>query len=315
MNPAIALRRIICLIGLGWTQGWAGESGLGQQAAPLSEVQLTDCSVKTACLCPWHGLLSLDDLLPIDLARVPGQVLSYRDQQLCEWHVVLTTKGPKVFHEREDYRRDSDKLMLSSSAKKRPWDSGGKSLVVAVSDGYIVARDAGEWGADIWWLRKDGRESVLLGKQHVTDLLATPKGVVATIDSSETGPPSEMAGQILLIARTLDGRWQVSRLTETVKPALAAALRANGDVLIATGNQLLRMDTSGSVRMLHAGRWSEPLKYPPPVEAIGSFSPNSILPLANGDILIGMSAAIVRLTPGQIGYVETWYVPRNASEH
>jgi hypothetical protein len=304
-------RLAICLLSLGWTLATAGESGLGQRALPSPMVQLPDCSVRTACLCPWRGLLSLDDFVPIDPSRVPGQVLAYESQELCEWHVVLTTTGPKVFHTREDYRRDTDKLQVRTDAKKRPWDDRGRRLVVAISDGHVVARDAGEWGADVWWVSKDGRSSVQLGEQHVTDLVATPHGVIATVYSESMRLPAKNQGEVLRIDRSPNGRWQLSRLTETEKPALSATLRANGDVLVATGNRLLRIGPDGTSRMLHAGRWSEPLKLHSPIEATGSFSPNSILPLANGDILIGMDAVIVRLTPSPLGYAETWYVPRN----
>ena len=69
----------------------------------------------------------------------------------------------------------------------------------------------------------------------------------------------------------------------------------------------MNVTLKGRVTKLHKGRWDSFFEVGPNAES--GFYPGSVIVQANGDILIGMRAVIVRLVREQKGYREEWLVP------
>ena len=116
-----------------------------------------------------------------------------------------------------------------------------------------------------------------------------------------------------MLSRARNGRWGAKRLAEVGTSAAAATQESDDAVLLATETQLVRVTLAGEKTILHTGRWNEVTVFVDQESQaqIGlGFIPQSVTASSNGDIYVGMTAAVVRLTPDGPRYREEWLTPR-----
>jgi hypothetical protein len=271
--------------------------------------QRPDCSVHAACRCPWRDVVRITDFESLPEAVVPKKVARCPGQEECEWHLFEDSSGLVTYHSRPDYRRDPLPIAKRTRISDEIWKSSATRYVVTVDDGWVVALNAGEYGAGIWWISRDGSKHEKLGSQHIVELISTSVGVLAAAESDQ---PLEDTGTVLLIERGKDRFWRLKHFADIGSSAHAAIAMRDGAILVVTRTQLVRVGLDGKSSVLHTGRWEDSLDY----GNLGgsSFYPGSVLVRPDGSILIGMRAVIVRLMPTGKGYREEWLAPRRCPE-
>jgi hypothetical protein len=294
----------ICLMVSLSASAWGQRLMANGQAQGSAVPLLPDCSVHAACLCPWRGILKVDDLSPLPDDKVPKSVARCPGQSQCEWHLFEDRRGLAVYHSRPDYRRDVVPVERRSGLDEPPWESRGSRCAVKVEDGWIVALDAGEFGAGLWWVALDGATFRKLGEPHVAELIKTKIGILAPtgLDHLANGK-----GEVLLIRRGRGGVWQSGRFASVGDSAYAATAAADGSLLVVTRTSLIGVSAKGKVTVLHRGQWSE--FFEAGEKTVSAFYPGSVVRRETGEIFIGMRAAVVRLTPMARGFREDWLAP------
>ena len=248
-----------------------------------------DCSDPAACLCPWRSVLRLDDLDALPEPLIPQRIVRCPQQGDCVWRVRATSDGVRIDHRRPDRTK----------------------LVAPVPDGTIVAHNNGELGAALFWVSRSGATRLLLGNPHVNDLIVTKQGVFAMtgLDHILDG-----SGQVLLIARGPRGEWRTTPFADVGAVAYAATMTPDGAMLVVTRTQLVKMAPSGAVTILHTGRWDQTFAVGDDVGTMSAFAPSSIVLTPGGVVYIGMTAAVVVLTPSAAGgYREQWLAPKSCT--
>jgi hypothetical protein len=288
----------------------AASTARTNQASPAGN-QVT-CRDPAACGCPWKEGISVADLAVVPAAAVPDKVASCPNQGRCEWRVIEDARGLVVQNDVMGSRKDP--LPIEGRGRRRPrtWDSpGGARYVSPVEDGWIVGLNWGEFGAGLWWVSRDGSRHTKLSELAVIDLIPTPKGVVAPTALNDDGWHGH--GAVLLLSRARSGLWKAKLLAEIGTSAWAATKEPDDSVLVATSTQLVRVTPAGEKAVLHTGRWDEVTQFLDHESRAPfglSFTPRSLKATPKGDIYIGMTAAVVRLTPAGRGYREEWLTPR-----
>jgi hypothetical protein len=271
---------------------------------------MPDCSVHAACLCPWREPLALGDLSALPEETLPKKAARCPGQEECEWHVAEGAKGLAVYHSRPDYRRDPMPVAPWPKVEAPAWTSRATRHVVRVDDGWVVAFNAGEFGAGTWWVSADGKRNQYIGKHHVVALINTRVGVLAAtgIDHMVEGH-----GDVFLIENAKGKGWRERHLADIGASAYTATATAGGEaILVVTRTQLVKVSLDGKVTLLHTGRWDASFDYGP--RGISGFYPGSVTAALDGSIWIGMRAAIVRLTRVGSGYKEEWLGPKTCPE-
>jgi hypothetical protein len=242
---------------------------------------------------------------------VPGRFGSCANQGWCEWRVAHDAEGVVVLNDVRGGREDP----LPVQAKRerpRSWDSPARGRYVApVEDGWIVGAHWGELGAGLWWVSRDGTRHTRLSDLAVIDLIPMKRGVLAPTRLNDDGWHGR--GSVLLLSRARNGRFSAKQLAQVGTSASAAMKESDDAILLATETQLVRVTLAGEKTILHTGRWNEVTTFvdQESQRPLGlSFIPRSVTASANGDVYIGTTAAIVRLSPEGSRYHEEWLTPR-----
>ena len=247
-----------------------------------------DCSDPAACRCPWRSVLRLDDFDALQESLIPHQIVRCPQQGDCSWRVRAPSDGVRIDHRRPE-----------------------KKLVAPVADGSIVAHNNGEHGAALFWVSRNGSTRRLLGNPHVNDLIVTKHGVFAAtgLDHLIDG-----SGQLLLISRDPRAEWRTTPFADVGTVAYAAAAAPDGSMLVVTHTQLVKVTPSGEVTVLHTGRWDQTFAVGDEVGTLSGFAPRSIVLTPGGAVYIGMTGAVVVLTPSAAGgYREQWLAPKSCT--
>jgi hypothetical protein len=125
----------------------------------------------------------------------------------------------------------------------------GNRLSTKVADGWIVAFNAGEFGAGVWWFSPDGKTRYKIAEAWVVDFLSTKVGLLA-LEGIAHGGQSD--GRIIRLVRDRGGRWRSEDLIDLKHAPQVGVMRDDGSLLIATTRRLLRVVPSDkTVEVLH----------------------------------------------------------------
>ncbi len=172
----------------------------------------------------------------------------------------------------------------------------GRTQVLAVPDGCLVAFNAGEFGAGVRWFSSDAEHRKHLGSEHVVRLIDTAAGPLGFVGFSHL---SASEGGVLRFTRDANRRW-VSKVFANLKSASAVWKESDGSVLVASSEGVERVRMDGQVEPLYSADW-------------GLASPQTIAASPDGTIYVGMQRAIARLTPTGHTLREEWLVDANCA--
>jgi hypothetical protein len=204
-----------------------------------------------------------------------------------EWQVSVE-RGVLTFTESAKHEPDTGPA-LPFTPKQKP-DVRGRRHVLAVSDGFLVGFDAGEWGGSLWWFSKDGAQETKLADENVHGLVAMGPDLVGSIEGLSHMSTSE--GSVRWIERA--GTWHAGALT-ALDAGPSTFVAAPDAIYVLTRNSLVRVGKDRKMVTIQPVRTA-------------SLYPDSMLIDAAGEIWIGMRQFVVRMTPVSDRYKETWLV-------
>jgi hypothetical protein len=171
----------------------------------------------------------------------------------------------------------------------------GQRLSTKVSDGWIVAYNAGEFGAGLWWFSPDGKKRDKISEAWINGFIETKSGLLA-LEGIAHGIGSE--GQILRLDRSLAERWRSEVFVKLEHAPYVGVKQADGSLIIATTDRLLRVvpaDKKVEV-LLDNAFW-------------GGLYPNSIVATQDGTIYLGMRHGVAKLERTSGKSKVTWLLP------
>jgi hypothetical protein len=114
----------------------------------------------------------------------------------------------------------------------------GKRLSVRVEDGWIVAFNAGEWGAGVWWFSPDGgRRYRIASDCWINGYVSTDAGLLALEGISH----GNTRGRIIRLVKGVGGRWEAETFIPLGEEPYAAAKDRDGSLVVVTHDRLLRV--------------------------------------------------------------------------
>lgn len=181
---------------------------------------------------------------------------------------------------------------------------GGGLSSIKVEDGWLLGRNQGEWGGDIWWYSMDGKRHYKISDEQVIGFFKTSSGLFACEGLAHLGLDY---GHVLSLAQDGKGRWKSEPFVNLEHAPEVARVTSEGDLLIATTTTLVRVKANKSVDVLVKDAFW------------GALYPESILETPNGDIYLGMRHGIARIRPLQTNNSKTykvdWLLPNQAFVH
>ena len=216
---------------------------------------------------------------PADVTMwTPVPALQYRksletaSESRYEWAISvesdqITTRlksNKRLFEEKPAFPLDGKEIPLLIRANAR-------TISFRVEDGWLVAYDAGEWGAAIWWYSPDGKRNYQISDDPVKQFFRIGNGIVAITGLNHLAIDE---GSVISIARE-DGKWTAKPLAVLPQAGRVATRSPDGDLIVVTSSKLVRVTKEGKVLTL--------------VEDTGFLPfPNSVAIGADGTVYIGM---------------------------
>ncbi len=205
-----------------------------------------------------------------------------------EWGVTLAQEQPYASLLNRGERHADLPFLLPVNADYR-----GRQFAVRVADGWLVGFNAGEWGGHLWWFSPDGRKRYKVSDDQTTGFVQTPMGLLAPEGLAHL---SLSRGKIIRLTRTAQGRWQSADFAALGDAPSAAALDADGSLVVITTRKLVRVLPTGEVILLQNGVW-------------WGLYPNSMVRNGAGDFYVGMRCYVVRVSTSPAGTRLDWLLP------
>lgn len=210
---------------------------------------------------------------------------------LCRWRLSLRDGRALVALDRNNSGYDSSILPFKIGRSKSFF---GQQISTKVDDGWLVGFNAGEFGGTLWWFSPDGHSHYEVSQDQVAAFLHAPTGLVALQGLAHLGLAY---GSVRRLTRTAQGRWKSTLLTPLGDAPEAAALDADGWIVVAGASKLMRVSPLGQVQVLvHNAVW-------------GMLYPDSMVRVGKGEFYVGMRAYLVHVTMTPAGAKTEWLLP------
>lgn len=170
----------------------------------------------------------------------------------------------------------------------------GERITHEVSDGWLIAHYAGEWGGSLYWHSKGGKRSYYISSDLVRCFVSTPHGLYMAQGLAHLGGNSGSIKRIARSAKT--GKWEVKLFAELPGAPDCAISDDRGGILVAAGD-LVRVDGKKQVRAVVKGTgW-------------GGLYPNSMVLTREGTLYVGMRQGVAKIESLFTKPRYTWLVP------
>ncbi len=150
-----------------------------------------------------------------------------------EWVVALRDDRPKV-----RLRDRTDEAPAPLPFDVEPYSSKQRRFSIKVTDGWIVAYNAGEWGGAIWWYSPDGQERYKISEAGVHGFIPTEEGLLALEGLAHMRRDK---GRILRLTEAPGGRWKSEDFVDLKHAPEVCVKAADGSLIVATTRRLLRV--------------------------------------------------------------------------
>ncbi len=196
-----------------------------------------------------------------------------------EWTVILRDGRPRVLRRDPSLQRPGA-LPFEIAPGMADEGLAGRRYTSRVNDGWIVAFNAGEFGAGLWWFSPDGKTRRKIAEAWIGGFVRTDSGLLAIEGLAHKG---ESRGRILRLVRDPQGRWNAEDIVEPEECAQVAVKAADGSLLVATTAELLRVDpsTKKAKVLVQDAFW-------------GGLYPSSMVVGQDGTIYLGMRQGVAQ---------------------
>lgn len=164
--------------------------------------------------------------------------LSKYNHDTKDWTVFL--KGTKVFAT-VSRKKISDTLPFKIiPTENDKYKIGGSRSVIQVDDGFLVGFYRGEWGGNLYWFSKDGKQKYEISNHEIVQFIKRDNKIYA-IEGLDHGSISE--GSIIEVNK-LDEKWRAIDYLKLPSAPAGIDLDINNRFIIITSNSLLTIDTN-----------------------------------------------------------------------
>ena len=178
---------------------------------------------------------------------------------------------------------------IKDQMAKTTWYPGDGILV---SDGFIFGFDKGEFGGGLHWFSPDGKRHTKISDDNTPLVYRTSKGVFAVQALSHM---MFWYGRLVHLERS--GMEWKTRLVTDLHLRPGALVQIGDRLLYTTPEYVSTLETDGRQREIY--------------RAIRPFRTESMVCREDGEVWIGSSHGVLRLTPklGDEGYASQWFLP------
>lgn len=174
--------------------------------------------------------------------------------------------------------------------------SGGKSFQ-KVSDGWLVGFNNGEFGAELWWFSKDGRESYKISNDQIQQFITSNNRVFAIQGLSHMG----LSRGSFIEVKLEKGQWTAKQVKKLSQAPVAITKTPDGSFVIVLTDSVVTLDKIFHKKVIvDKTRW-------------GTFYPSSVAFKSPHTVFIGMRQYVVEvsLDNGKTRYL----IPGNQYSH
>lgn len=165
----------------------------------------------------------------------------------------------------------------------------GGYLFKKVEDGWLVAFNQGEFGAELWWFSKIGQTSYKISNDQVNQFISSNGNIYAIQGLAHL---RSFKGSLIKLDKQ-DGRWlSIIQVDFGESPEAIVRMRNNSFAIVLT-NSLVRVDENFNVtKVVGNSNW-------------GTFYPNSIASNSLRFVFVGMRQYVVEvnLQTGKVRYL------------
>lgn len=218
------------------------------------------------------------------------ELLACANRSHREWRV----SGKDQLHIEAEPRPERDKgpaLPFRLPASQLP---SGRRSVLAVTGGYLIGFDAGEWGGRLLWADSTGKDQRELASDNTVGLVALGPGSVVTLHG--LNHLGLHRGTARWLAAGDGGAWKVVA-SESLDSGPQAFVADGSAIYVLTATSLTRISSDRKVTVVQPTRTAQ-------------LYPNSMFREPGGALWVGMRLLVLRLTPEGTHFVEQWFAPK-----
>lgn len=214
----------------------------------------------------------------------------------CEWQVSMRRGQPCAVLHRDTPHSDPTATTLPFKIKPSR-EFLGQQYAVEVTDGWLVAFNAGEWGGSLWWFGPDGRRHYKVSDDQIRGFVSTRVGLLALEGLAHL---ALRRGQIVKITRSAQGLWRSTAFAPLGDAPEAVTGDLDSALIVVTSEALMRVRLNGQVEaLIKKADW-------------GDLYPNSIVRTSSGEYYVGARGVVAHIARVGGHYHVDWLLP-NAS--
>jgi hypothetical protein len=210
-----------------------------------------------------------------------------------EWQVEMKD-GQPFAHRRNRKAEEAAALPALIKRTRGLHPEPGEIHSIKVTDGWLVAYDAGEGGGSLWWYGPDGRQSYKVSNDHITQFLPANRSLFALEGQSGF---NASRGQIVQLKLNDQGQWLSTQFVDLHHAPDVGMVDSGGDFIVSTTENVVRIHPDKTETVLI-----------PKVFWTG-LTPRSIAVSSTGDIYLGMRHGVSLIYPLKGAYVADWLLP------
>ena len=189
-----------------------------------------------------------------------------------EWRVFAGAGGPRAKLDPERGTEGTPRPFFGLP----PHAFRGIETYAAVDDGWLIGEDRGEFGADLWWFSKDGKQSYRISGARIVAFFTRADGLYALYDRPGLFAGKSSGGGVMRFARE-KGRWQGQEVMKLPFRPCAISVCRDGRMLITLSRALVAVGSDLKMQtLLEDAPW----------DMLGPGS--SVLPADESKLYIGM---------------------------
>ena len=174
-------------------------------------------------------------------------------------------------------------------------DEPGEIHSVQVTDGWLVAYNAGEFGGSLWWYGADGRQRYKVSNDRICQFLPTKRGGLFALEGLAHLNLSR--GQIVQIKQNGQGQWISTQFVDLGHAPDVGTIDGDGNFIVSATDTLIKVQPDKTQKVLiEKAFWA-------------GLYPHSIALSPSGDIYLGMRHGVSLIYPLNHAYVAEWFLP------
>jgi hypothetical protein len=211
--------------------------------------------IHLSCFCQ-QDVTPINKWTSYSIPLNPDSLNKYGFDLLGEWTVFI--KNKEIFATKTR-KKISDTLPFQIvSREKEKYKIGGQRSAIQVNDGYLVGFYRGEWGGNLYWFSKDGKQKYEISNHEVVQFIIRDNRIFAIEGLSHL---SASNGNIIEIKKN-GNKWISVESIKLPSAPYGVDIDDNKNLIIITSTSLLKIDTNFKIDILTEEHFWYPGLYP-----------------------------------------------------